>query len=76
MAYPSDLTDKAKKRGIDGGKKSKVPKIIVSQIHTDTLLYVRVYAANIHDTVSGCAVFEEALKKYLRPPSRADASKN
>ena len=34
---------------------------------TDTqghLLHVKVHAANIHDTVSGCAVFEEALKKY------------
>lgn len=36
-------------------------------IVTDThghLLHVTVHAANIHDTVSGCTVFEEALKKY------------
>jgi transposase len=36
-------------------------------IVTDTqghLLYVKVHAANIHDTVSGCSVFEEALRKY------------
>jgi transposase len=34
---------------------------------TDTqghLLHVKVHAANIHDTVSGCPVFEEALQKY------------
>lgn len=36
-------------------------------IVTDTqghLLHVKVHAANIHDTVAGCGVFEEALKKY------------
>jgi len=34
---------------------------------TDTaghLLHVNVHAANIHDTVAGCAVFEGAIKKY------------
>lgn len=36
-------------------------------IVTDTqghLLHVKVHAANIHDTVAGCVVLEEALKKY------------
>jgi len=36
-------------------------------IVTDTqghLLHVKVHAANTHDTVAGCTVFEEALKKY------------
>lgn len=36
-------------------------------IVTDTLghiLHVQVHAANIHDTVGGCFVFEKALKKY------------
>ena len=36
-------------------------------IVTDTLghiLHVQVHAANIHDTVGGCSVFEKALKKY------------
>jgi putative transposase len=36
-------------------------------IVTDTqghLLHIKVHAANIHDTVAGCVVFEEALKKY------------
>ena len=36
-------------------------------IVTDTqghLLYVKVHAANIHDTVVGCSVFEQALTKY------------
>lgn len=36
-------------------------------IVTDTLghiLHVQVHAANIHDTVGGCCVFEKALKKY------------
>ena len=34
---------------------------------TDTqghLLHVKVHAANIHDTVMGCKVFQEALIKY------------
>ena len=47
-----------------GGKKVKGPK---RHIVTDTnghLLHVKVHAANIHDTVSGCQVFKEALKKY------------
>ncbi len=36
-------------------------------IVTDTeghLLHVKVHAANIHDTIAGCNVFEEALNKY------------
>jgi putative transposase len=36
-------------------------------IVTDTeghLLHVKVHAANTHDTVAGCHVFEEALKRY------------
>jgi len=36
-------------------------------IVTDTLghiLHVQVHAANIHDTVGGCSVFEKTLKKY------------
>ena len=47
-----------------GGKKVKGRK---RHIVTDTqghLLHVKVHAANIHDTVSGCCVFEEALIKY------------
>ena len=34
---------------------------------TDTqghLLHIKVHAANIHDTVGGCSVFQEALQKY------------
>lgn len=47
-----------------GGKKIKGRK---RHIVTDTqghLLHVKVHAANIHDTVSGCKVFQEAMKKY------------
>jgi putative transposase len=47
-----------------GGKKIKGRK---RHIVTDTmghLLHVRVHAANIHDTVAGCHVFEEALKGH------------
>src|SRR5688572_15943503 len=57
-------TDKAEERGIDGGEKIKGCK---RHIVTDTqghLLHVKVHAANIHDTVRGCMVFQEALKKY------------
>jgi transposase len=46
------------------GKKIKGRK---RHIVTDTqghLLHITVHAANIHDTVSGCKVFEEALAKY------------
>ncbi len=28
------------------------------------LLHINVHAANIHDTIAGCSVFVEALKKY------------
>ena len=47
-----------------GEKKVKGRK---RHIVTDTqghLLHVKVHAANIHDTVSGCAVFQETLEKY------------
>ena len=47
-----------------GGKKVKGRK---RHIVTDTqghLLHIKVHAANIHDTVSGGRVFEEALEKY------------
>lgn len=47
-----------------GGKKVKGRK---RHIVTDTqghLLHVKVHAANIHDTVGGCMVFQEALRKY------------
>jgi putative transposase len=47
-----------------GGKKVKGRK---RHIVTDTqghLLHVKVHAANIHDTVAGCQVFEGALRKY------------
>lgn len=47
-----------------GEKKVKGRK---RHIVTDTqghLLHVKVHAANIHDTVGGCMVFQEALKKY------------
>jgi putative transposase len=57
-------TGAAESRGIDGGKKIKGHK---RHIVTDTqghLLHVKVHAANIHDTVAGCKVFEKALMKY------------
>lgn len=47
-----------------GEKKVKGRK---RHIVTDTqghLLHIKVHAANIHDTVSGCSVFESALSKY------------
>ena len=47
-----------------GGKKIKGRK---RHIVTDTqghLLHVCVHAANVHDTVAGCHVIEEAFKKY------------
>jgi putative transposase len=46
------------------GKKIKGRK---RHIVTDTqghLLHVKVHAANIHDTVAGCNVFQEATTKY------------
>ena len=52
------------KEGLMVEKKVKGRK---RHIVTDTqghLLHVKVHAANIHDTVAGCSVFEEALKKY------------
>jgi putative transposase len=47
-----------------GGKKVKGRK---RHIVTDTqghLLHVAVHAANVHDTVAGCSVIEEAFRKY------------
>lgn len=47
-----------------GGKKVKGRK---RHIVTDTLghmLHVQVHAANTHDTVGGCPVFEKTLEKY------------
>ena len=47
-----------------GEKKIKGRK---RHIVTDTqghLLYVKVHAANTHDTVAGCRVFQEALQQY------------
>lgn len=57
-------TSASQERGIDGEKKIKDRK---RHIVTDTqghLLHVKVHAANTHDTVTGCGVFEEALGKY------------
>ena len=47
-----------------GGKKVKGRK---RHIVTDTLghlLHVQVHAANTHDTVGGCHLFQKALEKY------------
>jgi putative transposase len=47
-----------------GGKKVKGRK---RHIVTDTqghILHVKVHAANTHDTVAGCGVFDEAVVKY------------
>lgn len=47
-----------------GGKKVKGRK---RHIVTDTqghLLYLKVHAANTHDTVAGCSVFKETLQQY------------
>jgi transposase len=52
--------------GLMGGKKIKGRK---RHVVTDTQghrLHVKVHAANIHDTVAGCGVFEEALRAYPR----------
>lgn len=57
-------TANSEETGYDGGKKIKGRK---RHIITDTqghILKVKVHAANIHDTVAGCAVFNEALEKY------------
>jgi putative transposase len=57
-------TSGCQERGYDGGKKIKGRK---RHIVTDTqghLLHIKVHAANIHDTVSGCEVFNQVLAKY------------
>ena len=49
---------------LTGGKKIKGRK---RHIVTDTLghlLHVKVHAANTHDSVAGCTVFESTLQKY------------
>ena len=54
----------SEKRGIDGGKKVKGHKRHIIVDTQGNILYVKVHAANIHDTVSGCDVFEKVLEKY------------
>ena len=57
-------TGAADKRGFDGGKKVKGRKRhIVTDTHGN-MLKVSVHAANIHDTVAGCFVFNDACQKY------------
>jgi transposase len=57
-------TGAAEDRGIDGGKKIKGRKRHIVTDTQDHLLYVKVHAANIHDTVAGCNVFKKALRSY------------
>lgn len=60
----SKTTSASEDRGIDGGKKIKGRKrhiVIDTQGH---LLHVKVHAANVHDTIMGYKVFEQALEKY------------
>jgi transposase len=47
-----------------GGKKIKGRKRHIVTDLQGHLLQVKVHAANIHDTVAGCTVFEQALRKY------------
>ncbi len=57
-------TSAAEESSIDGGKKIKGQK---RHIVTDTignLLFVKVHASNIHDTVFGSDVFKGAIEKY------------
>lgn len=53
-----------KERGIDGAKKVKAQKRYIVTETQKHILQVTVHAANTHDTVSGCKVFEKAVKKY------------
>ena len=57
-------TNRAERRGFDGGKRIKGRK---RHIVTDTqghLLHVEVHAANTHDTIAGGSAFRSALEKY------------
>jgi len=49
---------------IDGEKKVKVRKRHIMTDIMGNLLVVKVHAANIHDTMSGCHVYQAAKNKY------------
>ena len=51
-------TNKNENRGIDGEKKVKVRKRHIMTDIMGNLLVVKVHAANIHDTMSGCHVYQ------------------
>jgi putative transposase len=60
-------TGKAEEQDIDGEKKVKGSKRhIVTDTQKKHLLHVKVHAANTHDTVAGCCVFEEDVKKNIQ----------
>ena len=50
--------------GSTGGKKVKGRKRHIVVDTEGHLLHVRVHAANQHDTVAGCEVFQGAVEKY------------
>ncbi|MCP4055227.1 MAG: transposase [Mesoflavibacter sp.] len=51
-------------RGFDGGKKVKGRKRHIATDTLGNLLFVKVHAANIHDTKAGCDVFDNVSLKY------------
>lgn len=57
-------TGAAECRGIDGGKKIKGRKCHIVVDTEGHMLYVKVHAANVHDTIAGGVVFEETTQKY------------
>jgi putative transposase len=54
----------SEERGFDGGKKVKGRKRHTVTDTMGNLLFIKVHAANIHDTVAGEAVFKAAYAKY------------
>ena len=57
-------TGASEQRGCDGGKKVKGRKHHIVTDILGLLLFVKVHAANIHDTVAGGDVIRNAMKKY------------
>lgn len=52
------------KRGFDGGKKIKGRKRHVCTDTQGNLLFVKVHAANIHDSIAGCDVAYQSFRRH------------
>jgi len=60
----SNLNIEAIARGLMGGKKIKGRKRHVCTDTQGNLLFIKVHAANIHDSIAGCDVAYQSFRRY------------